>query len=87
MYVNAIANGVVHLFQGNPQDLEDVQKFIVQMYDVVRPPSKGDNYLHVPTDELCSYSMTATDEMSVRTVFPKVQDTILTKHLQPPNHV
>ena len=76
-----------YLFQGNPRDIEDVQKFIIQMYDTVRPVSKGDKCLDVPVYELCSYSMTATDEMSVRTVFPKVQDTILTKHLQPPDYV
>lgn len=60
-------------FPGNPRDLEDVQAFLVSMFNSVRQDKSQELYRHFTT---------ATDTKNIKVVFNIVKDTILTRHIQ-----
>ncbi len=61
------------LLQGDPHKLEDVQNYLVSMFNHVR---------HDTSQELYRHFTTATDTKNIKVVFNIVKDTILTRHIQ-----
>ena len=59
--------------QGDPHKLEDVQNYLVGMFNHVR---------HDTTLELYRHFTTATNTRNIKVVFNIVKDTILTRHIQ-----
>jgi len=59
-------------FVGNPHKLEDVQSFLIHMFDEVRQDRSKDLYYHFTT-------AVSTDNM--RFVFKAVQDSVLKEHI------
>ena len=61
-------------FQGDPHNLGDVQKFLAEMFDSVRPN-------HTSRSGLC-YFMTTADTENVRRVFDEVKDKIIISRIE-----
>ena len=60
-------------FGGNPQNLEEVQTFILEMFHAKR---------HDPNKQIYHHHTTATDTENIRVVFSAVKRTILEKNIQ-----